>query len=208
MYIGLFYEDKLSSTHLSISSADETVNAPPSSKLRCVMTQSSMSMAYLRLRRPRPLSVKSSSTPSSLANFADPSASMRISPCVPTDLLQASITKASFTLTHATSSTPFSRNVGASLTNPGRCLVLHVGVNAPGTAKSTTFFPAKSSRVVTSRIFPSSSKYESLTSGSASPSCTVFSRTISSHCSDDDDDGGDDDVAAEMGAESKLRPPG
>lgn len=45
-----------------------TVKAPPSSRLRTLTTWSSASSAYLRLRTPRPLSVRSSSTSKALAN--------------------------------------------------------------------------------------------------------------------------------------------
>jgi hypothetical protein len=38
---------------------------------------------------------------------------------------------------------------------PGRCCIEQVGVKAPGTAKSTTFLPAKISSVFTSCMLPS-----------------------------------------------------
>jgi hypothetical protein len=48
---------------------------------------------------------------------------------------------------HATVSTPFPLRSPARSTKPGRCFASQVGVNAPGTEKSTTFLPAKSSSV-------------------------------------------------------------
>ena len=46
-------------------------------------------------------------------------------------------------------STPRALSLSAFCTNPGRCFAEQVGVNAPGTEKSTTFFPLNSSSVGT-----------------------------------------------------------
>lgn len=79
--------------------------------------------------------------PPTLAKFALPSASIMTLPSVPTCFAQASITKASFTEIQAIVSTPLPLNSSAFSTKPGRCLVLHVGVKAPGTAKMMTCAP-------------------------------------------------------------------
>nr|ACN29265.1 unknown [Zea mays] len=74
---------------------------------------------------------------------------------IPRLSFHARITKASLTETQATVSTPLARSSPALATNPGRCFWVQVGVNAPGTAKSTTFFPAVRSRTVTVFSSPS-----------------------------------------------------
>src|SRR3954471_11177307 len=49
---------------------------------------------------------------------------------------------------HTTESTPLSRNTGTSSLYRGRCVDEHVGVNAPGSEKTTTVLPANRSSVV------------------------------------------------------------
>ena len=44
-------------------------------------------------------------------------------------------------------SMPFFLIASAFVTNPGRCLAEHVGVNAPGTENNTTFLPLNRSSV-------------------------------------------------------------
>lgn len=66
-------------------------------------------------------------------------------------------------------STPFAFSSLDFSTKPGRCFCEHVGVNAPGTAKRTTFFPDVRSE--TERVLSSSdeSKKESVELGNLSP---------------------------------------
>src|SRR5262245_26758016 len=110
----------------------------------------------------------SSSRPSALVKWPLPSASMRTLPPQLWSLPHAPITNASFTDTHTISCTPFDFRSPAFSTKPGRCFIEHVGVNAPGTAKITTFLPFVSSPVDTSFGPPSPISF-SLTSGSLSP---------------------------------------
>jgi hypothetical protein len=74
---------------------------------------------------------------------------------------------------HATRSTPFSFNVVELETNPGKCWLLQVGVNAPGTAKSTTFFPAHNSSIETG-FGPSSVIVDKVIFGNLSPTFIVI----------------------------------
>ena len=68
-------------------------------------------------------------------------------------------------------STPFALMASAFCTKPGRCLTLQVGVNAPGTANITTFFPLKRSSVETS-FGPSAVAIISFMDGMESPTLT------------------------------------
>src|SRR3990172_3711297 len=63
-------------------------------------------------------------------------------------LPQASMTKASLTDRQAMVLTPLARILSASWTKLGRCLSDQVGVNARGSANSTTFLPLNRSSVV------------------------------------------------------------
>ena len=73
----------------------------------------------------------------------------------------------------ATVSTPFALMASAFCTKPGRCLALQVGVNAPGTANSTTFLPLKMSSVETS-FGPSGVAIISFMDGIVSPTLIVM----------------------------------
>src|SRR5580698_9435305 len=86
------------------------------------------------------------------------------------------MTKASLTEMQAMVSTPLALIESAFCTNPGRCLALQVGVKAPGTANSTTFFPLKISSVDTS-FGPSAVAIISFIDGIVSPTliAMVFS---------------------------------
>jgi hypothetical protein len=68
------------------------------------------------------------------------------------------MTKGSLTLMHATVSTPLALSSSEASTNPGRCLSEHVGVKAPGTAKSTTRLPLVRASTVSSCMLLSASK--------------------------------------------------
>src|SRR5688500_11297764 len=61
------------------------------------------------------------------------------------------MTNTSFTAMQAMVSMPFALKLSMLPMNPGRCFASQVGVNAPGTEKSTTFLPLKSSSVETAR---------------------------------------------------------
>jgi hypothetical protein len=68
----------------------------------------------------------------------------------------------------AIKSTPFALSASASFTYPGRCFFEQVGVKAPGTPKSTTFFPPKSSALETG-FGPPSVICVNVASGNLSP---------------------------------------
>ena len=76
-----------------------------------------------------------------LAKEALPSARSMILPSVPADLPQASMTKGSLTDVQAMVSMPLFLNSSTFSMKPGRCLVLHVGVKAPGTPIRMTYKP-------------------------------------------------------------------
>src|SRR4030095_8161821 len=78
------------------------------------------------------------------------------------------MTKGSLTATHATVSTPLARRSSARSTKPGRWWSEHVGVNAPGTANSTTL-PLPSTSPLCAGRGPSSVMVMSFTSGMRSP---------------------------------------
>jgi hypothetical protein len=177
----MFYADRTRFIVLIFSkhsSAPDVLYSPPCSMAKCSTTPSRTTIAYRRLRTPKPCSIKSKSTPIDLAIVADPSANIitfaRLAPALSP---HAFMTNASFTLTHITASAPFARISSAYLMYPGKCFVEHVGVNAPGTAKSTHVRPRVSSPSVCVCNAPSSSKYLSATSvGSRSP-CVIAGRS-------------------------------
>ena len=98
-----------------------------------------------------------------------PSAIIWISPAF-WALPQACMTQASFTEMHATVSTPFAVRSSYFTTYPGMCVFEHPGVNAPGTAKSTTRPVPRSSPVCAGCGIPSSPGTVTLMSGTLSPS--------------------------------------
>src|SRR5271170_3477664 len=120
---------------------------------------------------PRP--TRSSSSPIALTNAPDPSASIVSLPSAPCCLPQAPITNASFTAMQAIVSTPFARKVSAFSTKPGRCRLLQVGVNAPGTANRTTVLLLKISSVEVS-LGPSGVAIISFMDGIVSPTLIVM----------------------------------
>src|SRR5579875_2959633 len=71
-------------------------------------------------------------------------------------------------------STPLALIASACCTKPGRCLALQVGVNAPGTANSTTFLPLKISSVEPS-FGPSFVAIISFITGIVSPTLMAIS---------------------------------
>ena len=90
-----------------------------------------------------------------LANSPLPSARNSILPSAPVAFFQASITKASLTAVTAMVSTPFALKAAALLTKLGMCMLVQVGVKAPGTANRATFLPLKMSSVVFGLLGPS-----------------------------------------------------
>mmetsp|Transcript_24204 Transcript_24204/g.38950 ORF Transcript_24204/g.38950 Transcript_24204/m.38950 type:complete len:246 (+) Transcript_24204:512-1249(+) len=179
-----------------MASALLMLSSPPSSMLRCVITPSSTIIAYRRDRTPRPFSFRSSSAPIACVKRQLPSASIVTRPLLcSTVLAHAFMTKASLTETHAMTSTPRSSSSSACLMNPGTCFRLHVGVKAPGTANSTTFFPAQSSVVDTVCSVPSESKCCNVASGIVSPTLAVAEVTAAAAAAaplfDDDGDVGE-----------------
>src|SRR5262245_8352909 len=102
------------------------------------------------------------------ANSPLPSASMVTAPSVFWAWPQAPMTKGSLTATQATVSTPLARMSSARSTKPGRWWSEHVGVNAPGTANSTTL-PEPSTSPLCTGLGPSAVIVISFTSGILSP---------------------------------------
>src|SRR5262245_49505835 len=90
-----------------------------------------------------PKAVPSSSMPTALVKSPLPSARNRIVPSAPLAFPQAVSTWMSLTATQAMVSMPRARNASACWMKPGMCFRWQVGVNAPGTANSTTRFPRK-----------------------------------------------------------------
>ena len=115
-----------------------------------------------------PKPVASSSRPSAFVQSPLPSASIRTLSPAPLALPQASMTNTSLTARQATVSMPLARKSAACVTKPGRCRAWQVGVKAPGTEKSTTFLPLKSSAVVTG-FGPSLDMCVNVPAGSTSP---------------------------------------
>src|ERR1700733_8112083 len=83
------------------------------------------------------------------------------------------MTNASLTAIQAMVSTPLALIASAFCTKPGKCRALQVGVNAPGTANNTTFFPLKISSVATS-FGPSAVAIISFIDGIVSPTLIVI----------------------------------
>ena len=84
------------------------------------------------------------------------------------------MTNASLTDRQAMVSTPLALIVSALATKPGRCAMEQPGVNAPGSANSTTFLPLKMSSVEM-LTGPSGPMVPSLHSGILSPVLMVMS---------------------------------
>src|SRR4051812_38730975 len=82
------------------------------------------------------------------ANSPLPSARNSILPSAPVDFDHWFMTNTSLTAVTAMVSTPFALNWAALFKKLGRCRLLQVGVNAPGTPNSATFLPLKISSVV------------------------------------------------------------
>mmetsp|Transcript_24724 Transcript_24724/g.98147 ORF Transcript_24724/g.98147 Transcript_24724/m.98147 type:complete len:335 (+) Transcript_24724:1449-2453(+) len=116
-------------------------------------TPSSTTKAKRCVRTPTPKPM-SSLSPSLSARSPSPSARNRIALLgtpmhVPSVAFQALRTNRSLVDVHAIVSTPASRNLPASLTNPGTWTSEHVGVNAPGSPKRTVVpVPGPKSSVV------------------------------------------------------------
>src|SRR6202142_3373379 len=104
-----------------------------------------------------------------LANSPLPSARDSIFPSAPVDFFQASMTKASLTAVTAMVSTPLALNAAALLTKLGMCMLVQVGVKAPGTANRATFLPLKISSVVFGLLGPSAVITRNVALGSLSP---------------------------------------
>src|SRR5450631_661005 len=104
-----------------------------------------------------------------LANSPLPSARKSILPAAPVAFFQASITNASLTAVTAMVSTPLALNAAALLTKLGMCMLVQVGVKAPGTANRATFLPLKISSVVLGLLGPSAVITRNVALGSLSP---------------------------------------
>src|SRR5262249_10038036 len=102
-----------------------------------------------------------------------PSPSMRTLPSAFCSLPHAPITNASLTEMQAMASTPFALNLSASATNPGTCFAEQVGVNAPGSAKATTFLPGAKSSSVVIGLGPSGPSMRSVALGTLSPTLAI-----------------------------------
>src|SRR5437763_9492603 len=72
-------------------------------------------------------------------------------------------------------STPFALSLSASATNPGTCFAEQVGVNAPGSAKATTFLPGAKSSSVVMGLGPSGPSMRSVALGTLSPTLAMSS---------------------------------
>src|SRR5579862_1624599 len=83
-----------------------------------------------------------------LAKSALPSARKSTLSPAPVDFFHASITKTSLTPVTAMVLTPLALKAAALFKKLGMCMLVQVGVNAPGTANSATFLPLKMSSVV------------------------------------------------------------
>src|SRR5579863_9861198 len=110
----------------------------------------------------------SSSRPTARVKSPLPSASISTSSPTPWSSPQAFITNTSFTDTQAMVSTPLAFSSAACALKPGRCLAEQVGVKAPGTANSATFFPANSSSLEIG-FGPSAPKVVNVALGTLSP---------------------------------------
>src|ERR1035437_10209051 len=83
-----------------------------------------------------------------LANVPLPSARKSPLPSAPVDFFQASMTNTSVTPVTAMVLTPFALMAAALFRKLGMCMLVQVGVKAPGTANRATFLPLKMSSVV------------------------------------------------------------
>src|SRR3954471_17669518 len=115
--------------------------------------------------------------PTALAQAALPSARNSIA-SLPDAFFQAFITNTSFTPVTAMVSMPLALIASAFFTKPGRWLLLQVGVNAPGTANSTTFFPLNNSSVVFG-FGPSAVITVKVPLGTRSPTLIAMTRILS-----------------------------
>src|SRR2546430_9348043 len=79
------------------------------------------------------------------------------------------MTNGSLTEMQTMESMPCALDGGVSSLNRGKCVDEHVGVNAPGSEKTTTFLPAKMSSLVTVVHSPLR-RIRKLTSGTRCPS--------------------------------------
>src|ERR1700692_2244299 len=104
-----------------------------------------------------------------LANSPLPSDRNSILPSAPVDFFQASMTKASLTAVTAMVSTPLALKAAALFTKLGICMLVQVGVKAPGTANRATFLPLKMSSVVLGLLGPSAVMTRNVVVGSLSP---------------------------------------
>ena len=111
--------------------------------------------------------------PMALVNSPLPSPSIMTLSSAFWSLPQAPITKASLTEMQAMVSTPFALNLSASATNPGTCFAEQVGVNAPGSAKATTFLPGAKSSSVVIGLGPSGPIVRSVALGTLSPTLAI-----------------------------------
>src|SRR3977135_2170268 len=115
--------------------------------------------------------------PTDFAQAALPSAKNSIS-SLPEAFFHAFITNTSLTPVTAMVSMPFALIAAAFFTKPGRWLLLQVGVNAPGTANSTTFLPLNNSSVVFG-FGPSAVITVKVPLGTRSPTLIVMTRILS-----------------------------
>src|SRR5499427_6787400 len=83
-----------------------------------------------------------------LAKSPLPSARNSILPSAPDAFFHSVMTNTSLTAVTAMVSTPLALMASPFCRKPGRWLLWQVGVNAPGTANSTTFLPLNTSSVV------------------------------------------------------------
>ena len=125
---------------------------------------------------PKPLA--SSASPTALVNSPLPSATMRTLPAESLAFPHAPMTKASLTERQTISSTPLALIARACSRKPGRCFREQVGVKAPGTAKSTTRLPLKTSPTVTSFGPPSPISLSFRSRGSVSPALIAMSSSF------------------------------
>src|SRR5664280_3545206 len=104
-----------------------------------------------------------------LANSPLPSARKSTLPSAPVDFFQASMTNTSFTPVTAMALTPFALMAAALFRKLGMCMLVQVGVKAPGTANRATFLPLKMSSVVLGLLGPSAVMTRNVALGSLSP---------------------------------------
>src|SRR5665647_3555673 len=112
-----------------------------------------------------------------LANSPLPSARKSTLPSSPVDFFQASMTNTSFTPVTAMALTPFALMAAALFRKLGMCMLVQVGVKAPGTANRATFLPLKMSSVVLG-LGPSAVITRNVAFGNLSP--TLMGMVVSS----------------------------